>query len=338
MHYLAMVTLGALPRASRTRYIELIRCLRLSRAALRSSRRRPSWSRLLLLLCGCVFVLFSLVHCSPVYADDYADPGRITAYTPAGSAFVNVSGGSVAFYSDYLWVTGSDVTQVTNFSTTKGLARKGDILAVSVYVWDNVDTFGSNAGSQYQRYRNYSTDGINWIAYGKPGYANLLAIRDNVAYFRCTSDEYCWAESVVNLHHKVENMPNRNYIISSYIISGEASKSEEAASKELEQVQALERQDNSGKTQQNGLKDQSFENKGTSLVSALTQVANAPASNCRVGAPVHGGAFSFDFCDSARPSWLRPLISIPVAVTSILLSIHIIKTTAGEIERFKAGI
>lgn len=142
MHYLAMVTLGALPRASRTRYIELIRCLRLSRAALRSSRRRPSWSRLLLLLCGCVFVLFSLVHCSPVYADDYADPGRITAYTPAGSAFVNVSGGSVAFYSDYLWVTGSDVTQVTNFSTTKGLARKGDILAVSVYVWDNVDTFG----------------------------------------------------------------------------------------------------------------------------------------------------------------------------------------------------
>lgn len=338
MHYLAMVTLGALPRASRTRYIELIRCLRLSRAALRSSRRRPSWSRLLLLLCGCVFVLFSLVHCSPVYADDYADPGRITAYTPAGSAFVNVSGGSVAFYSDYLWVTGSDVTQVTNFSTTKGLARKGDILAVSVYVWDNVDTFGSNAGSQYQRYRNYSTDGINWIAYGKPGYANLLAIRDNVAYFRCTSDEYCWAESVVNLHHKVENMPNRNYIISSYIISGEASKSEQAAEKELKQAEELRSRDNTGMAQQQGLNNSSFKTKSTSLISALIQVADSPATKCSISAPVHSADFSFNFCSGSRPSWLRPLISIPVAVTSILLSIHIIKTIASEIDKFRAGV
>lgn len=336
--FLPRIIRTVIHRVMGTRYILWITSLRLLREEPLLLRTRPYVLFLLRLLFGCAFGLFFLVQCSPVYADEYADPGRITAYTPAGSAFVNVSGGSVAFYSDYLWVTGSDVTQVTNFSTTRGLARKGDILAVSVYVWDNIDTFGSNAGSQYQRYRNYSTDGINWIAYGKPGYANLLAIRDNVAYFRCTSDEYCWAESVVNLHHKVENMSSRNYIISSYIISGEASKTEQAASKELEQFQALEKQDKTGKTQQNGLQNQAFQNKGTSLVSALTQVANAPASSCRVGAPVHGGAFSFDFCDSARPSWLRPLISIPVAVTSILLSIHIIRTTASEIERFKAGI
>lgn len=327
-----------LHRVMGTQATQLLISLRLLREEPLLLRTRPYVLFLLRLLFGCAFALFFLVQCSPVYADDYADPSRITSYTPANNSFVNVNGGNIAFYNDYVWITGSAQTEVRNWSTTKGLARKGDILAISVYVWDNVDIYGPHAGGPYPGYRNYRTDGINWVAYGKPGYANLLAIRDNVAYFRCTSDEYCWAESVVNLHHKVENLPNRNYIISSYIISGKASETEEAASKELEQVQALERQDNSGKTQQNGLQDQAFQNKSTSLVSALTQVANAPASNCRVGAPVHGGAFSFDFCDSARPSWLRPLISIPVAVTSILLSIHIIRTTASEIERFKAGI
>lgn len=328
----------AIHRVMGTRYILWITSLRLLREEPLLLRTRPYVLFLLRLLFGCVFALFFLVQCSPVYADDYGDPSRVTPYTPANNSFVNVNGGNIAFYNDYVWITGSAQTEVRNWSTTKGLAKPGDILAISAYVWDNSDSFGNVFGSGYSDGRNFTDDGIQWTAYGKPGYANLLAIRDNVAYFKCVNPDYCWVESVVNLRHKARHLSDRNYILTSYIISGEASRSEEAASRELEQVQALERQDNSGKTQQNGLQDQAFQNKSTSLVSALTQVASAPASNCRVGAPVHGGAFSFDFCDSARPSWLRPLISIPVAVTSLLLSIHIIRTTASEIEKFKAGI
>lgn len=327
-----------LHRVMGTQATQLLISLRLLREEPLLLRTRPYVLFLLRLLFGCAFALFFLVQCSPVYADDYGDPSRVTPYTPANNSFVNVNGGNIAFYNDYLWITGSSETEVRNWSTTKGLAKPGDILAISAYVWDNTDSYGNKYGKNYVDGRHFSDDGIQWTAYGKPGYANLLAIRDNVAYFKCIHPDYCWVESVVNLRHHEQFLPDRNYILTSYIISGEASKSEQAASKELEQVQALERQDNSGKTQQNGLQDQAFQDKSTSLVSALTQVAGAPASNCRVGAPVHGGAFSFDFCDSARPSWLRPLISIPVAVTSILLSIHIIRTTASEIEKFKAGI
>lgn len=338
MHYLAMVTLGALPRASRTRYIELLRCLRLSRAVLRSSRRRPLLSRLLLLLCGCVFVLFSLVHCSPVYADDYADPGRITPYTPANNSFVNVNGGNIAFYNDYLWITGSSETEVRGWSTTKGLAKPGDILAISAYVWDNTDSYGNKYGKNYVDGRHFSDDGIQWTAYGKPGYANLLAIRDNVAYFKCIHPDYCWVESVVNLRHHEQFLPDRNYILTSYIISGEASKSEQAAEKELKQAEELRSRDNTGTAQQQGLNNSSFKTKSTSLISALIQVADSPATKCSISAPVHSADFSFNFCSGSRPSWLRPLISIPVAVTSILLSIHIIKTIASEIDKFRAGV
>lgn len=326
----------AIHRVMGTRYILWITSLRLLREEPLLLRTRPYVLFLLRLLFGCVFALFFLVQCSPVYADDFVDSSRVTPYTPANGSFVTSSGGNVAFYEDYIWVTGSDETSIKNWSTTKGLAKPGDILAISAYVWDNHDTYGSLFGNYVGRH--FSDDGIKWRAYGKPGYSRLLAIRDNVAYFKCTHPDYCWVEDVVRFSHDPKLLTPRSYIMTSYIISGDASKSEQAASRELEQVQALERQDNSGKTQQNGLQDQAFQNKSTSLVSALTQVANAPASNCRVGAPVHGGAFSFDFCDSARPSWLRPLISIPVAVTSILLSIHIIRTTASEIERFKAGI
>lgn len=259
-------------------------------------------------------------------------------YVPASATFVHAEGGSAAFYSDYVWVSGSGETKIKNWSTTKGLAKAGDILAISAYVWNGSDYYGNYQGSQIAKNREYLSDGIKWAAFGKPGYAKLLKIENNTAYFKCLSNDYCWAEEVVTFQHSVETQPSRGYVMTSYIISGEASKTEQAATKELEQIKALEGQDKTGKTQQNGLNNAAFTQKGTSLVSALTQVANAPASNCRVAAPVHGGNFSFNFCEASRPSWLRPLISIPVAVTSLMLSIHIIKTTAREIERFKAGI
>lgn len=235
-------------------------------------------------------------------------------------------------------MTGSNFTEVKNWSTTKGLAKPGDILAISVYVWDNHDNFGNLFGRDYLEGRTYDDDGIRWIAYGKPGYAELLAIRDNVAYFKCVNPDYCWVESVVKLNHAPLKLNARYYVMTSYIISGEASKTEQAAATEIEQVKKLEAQDNSGKTQQNALKDATFDRKSQSLISSISQIASAPASSCSVSAPVHGGDFSFNFCSDSRPPWLRPLISIPVAVTSILLSIHIVRATASEIEKFKAGI
>lgn len=295
-----------------------------------------------------MFALFSLVTClpAPAHASDFYDSSNITPYSPQDARHVSVEGASVSYYPDYLWIqTQGKHVNVSNFSTTKGLAKPGDILAISIYRYDAEDSFLSGDGAGHGVARIIASDGVNWTAYGKPGYSQLLSVRGNTAYFKCVNADYCWVEGVAKLQRNYFALGSPNhqervptYVVSSYIISGDAAKDQQVASKELEQFKALEGQDQTGNVQQQGLNNAAYTQKGTSLVSALTRVANAPASSCRVDAPVHGANFSFDFCSSSRPSWLRPLISIPVAVTSLMLSIHIIKATFREIERFKAGI
>lgn len=110
------------------------------------------------------------------------------------------------------------------------------------------------------------------------------------------------------------------------------------AGKQLEQYDTESKRDNSGKSQQSASANGKYEADSQSLIVALKQVANAPATNCRIAANTHGLPLDLDFCKDPPPSWLRPLVSIPLAIASLLLSITIVRSILSEIERFRAGL
>lgn len=365
---LPALLMGVLPRVLRTRFIALISSLRLLKGALYSFRRRFLSSRALRYLFGVVFVLFSLLISLPAYAGEFDSSGvKYIPYTPSSSPFLQVSNGSVSFYPDYVWLKASGTTpvSVSEFSTPIGLVKKGDILAISVYPWDNSpDSFTYSREYGYNTYHphNYSPiyrssgfySRLRWEALGKDPYTRLLAVRDNTAYFSCERDDYCWTSTLFQYvqnvgTYKIEGKPadtwsgpNLNFhglVMTSYLIRSEQSPSDVVASEEKKKADALASQDNSGKVQQKQLENSAFKSQTSSLSSSLKQIVNAPARSCSVSGTAHTGlVLDFDFCSTPRPPWLGPLLSLPVAITSLFLSIHVVKMIASEIEKFRAGV
>lgn len=296
----------------------------------------------------------------PAYAGEFDSSGvKYIPYTPSSSPFLQVSNGSVSFYPDYVWLKGSGTTpvSVSEFSTPIGLAKKGDILAISVYPWDDSpDSFqyawskGLYAHPSSQSL--WTTDftvfrsRLQWEAVGKDPYTRLLAVRDNTAYFSCERDDYCWTstlfryfQEVVNTGRVSGNAYFNGLVMTSYLIRSVQSPSDVVASEEKKKADALAAQDNSGKAQQKQLENSAFNSKTSSLSSSLKQIVNAPARSCSVSGTAHTGfILDLDFCSTPRPPWLGPLLSLPVAITSLFLSIHVVKLIASEIEKFRAGV
>ena len=351
--------MGVLPRVLRTRFIVLSNSLRLLRVGLRSFRRRLSSSRVLRYLFGVVFVLFSLLMSLPAYAGEFDSNGvKYIPYTPSSAPFLQVSNGSVSFYPDYVWLKASGTTpvSVSEFSTPIGLVKKGDILAISVYPWDSTpDTFPYLSSRGYLYHSDagagrpialteafYSR--LRWEALGKDPYTRLLAVRDNTAYFSCERDDYCWTSTLFQYKQQINTVNGgtasfHGLVMTSYLIRSGQSPSDVVASEEKKKADALASQDNSGKAQQKQLENSAFQSKSSSLSSSLKQIVNAPARSCSVSGTAHTGlVLDFDFCSTPRPPWLGPLLSLPVAITSLFLSIHVVKLIASEIEKFRAGV
>lgn len=298
----------------------------------------------------------------PAYAGEFDSSGvKYIPYTPSSSPFLQVSNGSVSFYPDYVWLKASGTTpvSVSEFSTPIGLVKKGDILAISVYPWDNspdsftfTREFGYNHESNVHFSDVYKTSGffsrLRWEALGKDPYTRLLAVRDNTAYFSCERNDYCWTSTLfqyvqnVPTNSRVEKSPYFSFhglVMTSYLIRSEQSPSDVVASEEKKKADALASQDNSGKQQQKQLENSAFKSQSSSLSSSLKQIVNAPARSCSVSGTAHTGlVLDFDFCSTPRPPWLGPLLSLPVAITSLFLSIHVVKMIASEIEKFRAGV
>lgn len=354
---LQALLMGLLPRVLRTRFIGLTSSLQLLWVGLRSFRRRFLSSRVLRYLFGVVFVLFSLLMSLPAYAGEFDSSGvKYIPYTPSSSPFLQVSNGSVSFYPDYVWLKTSDLTplSVSEFSTPLGLVKKGDILAISVYPWDSSpDSFqysvpfgslGHSVGSNaYIRLNQFFRSRLRWEAVGKDPYTRLLAVRDNTAYFSCERDDYCWTSTLFQYAQKLRtpdaDVSFTGLVMTSYLIRSEQSPSDVVASEEKKKADALESQDNSGKVQQKQLENSAFKSQSSSLSSSLKQIVNAPARSCSVSGTAHTGfILDLDFCSTPRPPWLGPLLSLPVAITSLFLSIHLVKMIASEIEKFRAGV
>ena len=294
----------------------------------------------------------------PAYAGEFDSSGvKYIPYTPSSSPFLQVSNGSVSFYPDYVWLKASGTTpvSVSEFSTPIGLVKKGDILAISVYPWDNSPdsfTFSREFGYYIDKPHDYSPihktttfySRLRWEALGKDPYTRLLAVRDNTAYFSCERDDYCWTSTLFKYVQEVQNdlggkSSFHGLVMTSYLIRSEQSPSDVVASEEKKKADALESQDNSGKVQQKQLENSAFKSKSSSLSSSLKQIVNAPARSCSVSGTAHTGfILDFDFCSTPRPPWLGPLLSLPVAITSLFLSIHVVKMIASEIEKFRAGV
>lgn len=289
----------------------------------------------------------------PAYAGEFDSSGvKYIPYTPASSPFLQVSNGSVSFYPDYVWLKASGTTpvSVSEFSTPIGLVKKGDILAISVYPWnDSPDNFNHARSRGLYNKSSYSSttafySRLKWQALGKDPYTRLLAVRDNTAYFSCERDDYCWTSTLFDYFQQVSNQ-NGGYsyfdglVMTSYLIRSEQSPSDVVASEEKKKADALASQDNSGKQQQKQLENSAFQSQTSSLSSSLKQIVNAPARSCSVSGTAHTGfILDFDFCSTPRPPWLGPLLSLPVAITSLFLSIHVVKMIASEIEKFRAGV
>lgn len=295
----------------------------------------------------------------PAYAGEFDSSGvKYIPYTPSSSPFLQVSNGSVSFYPDYVWLKASGTTpvSVSEFSTPIGLVKKGDILAISVYPWDSSpDSFNfSRYHGVFSRAvpgelgRNDETQvfysRLRWEALGKDPYTRLLAVRDNTAYFSCERDDYCWTSTLFQYAQNVFYEGQKSYsfhglVMTSYLIRSEQSPSDVVASEEKKKADALASQDNSGKVQQKQLENSAFHSQTSSLSSSLKQIVNAPARSCSVSGTAHTGlVLDFDFCSTPRPPWLGPLLSLPVAITSLFLSIHVVKMIASEIEKFRAGV
>lgn len=353
---LQALLMGVLPRVPRTRFIGLTSSLQLLKGALRSFRRRLSSSRVLRYLFGVVFVLFSLLMSLPAYAGEFDSSGvKYIPYTPSSSPFLQVSNGSVSFYPDYVWLKASGTTpvSVSEFSTPIGLVKKGDILAISVYPWDDSpDSFSYSRGfGRYSRsdndfnFNSFFRSRLRWEALGKDPYTRLLAVRDNTAYFSCERDDYCWTSTLFQYSQEVYTglrdgkASFHGLVMTSYLIRSEQSPSDVVASEEKKKADALASQDNSGKVQQKQLENSAFKSQTSSLSSSLKQIVNAPARSCSVSGTAHTGlVLDLDFCSTPRPPWLGPLLSLPVAITSLFLSIHVVKMIASEIEKFRAGV
>ena len=354
---LPALLMGLLPRALRTRFIGLTSSLRLLKGALRSFRRRFSSSLVLRYLFGVAFVLFSLLMSLPAYAGEFDSNGvKYIPYTPSSSPFLQVSNGSVSFYPDYVWLKASGTTpvSVSEFSTPIGLVKKGDILAISVYPWDSSpDSFqysgpfgsvGHSSGSNaYVSLNQFFRSRLQWEAVGKDPYTRLLAVRDNTAYFSCERDDYCWTSTLFQYAQELNTNQGKvsfhGIVMTSYLIRSEQSPTDVVASEEKKKADALASQDNSGKVQQKQLENSAFQSQTSSLSSSLRQIVNAPARSCSVSGTAHTGlVLDFDFCATPRPPWLGPLLSLPVAITSLFLSIHVVKMIASEIEKFRAGV
>lgn len=109
------------------------------------------------------------------------------------------------------------------------------------------------------------------------------------------------------------------------------------AEKELQQAQQLESQNNSGSDLQSSLSDDSFNQKSESLLTTIKNIAMAPPMDCKIS--VAGKIpLDMDFCADSRPAFLSPLITIPVGIASILLSIFVVKSIIREIHKFKDGV
>lgn len=355
---LQALLMGLLPRVLRTRFIGLTSSLQLLWVGLRSFRRRFLSSRVLRYLFGVVFVLFSLLMSLPAYAGEFDSSGvKYIPYTPSSAPFLQVSNGSVSFYPDYVWLKASGTTpvSVSEFSTPIGLVKKGDILAISVYPWDSSpDSFQYSHSSGGYSPPSYTDSWINlseffysrlrWEALGKDPYTRLLAVRDNTAYFSCERDDYCWTSTLFQYQQEVNTLRGKKFsfhglVMTSYLIRSEQSPSDVVASEEKKKADALASQDNSGKVQQKQLENSAFQSQTSSLSSSLKQIVNAPARSCSVSGTAHTGfALDLDFCSTPRPPWLGPLLSLPVAITSLFLSIHLVKMIASEIEKFRAGV
>lgn len=355
---LRALLMGVLPRVLRIRFIGLTSSLQLLWVGLRSFRRRFLSSRVLRYLFGVAFVLFSLLMSLPAYAGEFDSSGvKYIPYTPSSSPFLQVSNGSVSFYPDYVWLKASGTTpvSVSEFSTPIGLVKKGDILAISVYPWNSSpDSFQYFYSSGEYHYPDKSANWINimnvfrsrlrWEALGKDPYSRLLAVRDNTAYFSCERDDYCWTSTLFQYAQEVStaNTGKQTFhglVMTSYLIRSEQSPSDVVASEEKKKADALASQDNSGKVQQKQLENSAFQSQTSSLSSSLKQIVNAPARSCSVSGTAHTGlVLDLDFCATPRPLWLGPLLSLPVAITSLFLSIHVVKLIASEIEKFRAGV
>lgn len=298
----------------------------------------------------------------PAYAGEFDSSGvKYIPYTPSSSSFLQVSNGSVSFYPDYVWLKTSGTTpvSVSEFSTPIGLVKKGDILAISVYPWDSTpDTFpySSDRGFLYSSSSGAPGGGrpialnevfysrLRWEALGKDPYTRLLAVRDNTAYFSCERDDYCWTSTLFQYQQQINTVNGgtasfHGLVMTSYLIRSGQSPSDVVASEEKKKADALASQDNSGKAQQKQLENSAFKSQTSSLSSSLKQIVNAPARSCSVSGTAHTGlVLDFDFCSTPRPPWLGPLLSLPVAITSLFLSIHVVKMIASEIEKFRAGV
>lgn len=294
----------------------------------------------------------------PAYAGEFDSSGvKYIPYTPSSAPFLKVSSGSVSFYPDYVWLktSGTAPVSVSEFSTPIGLVQKGDILAISVYPWnDSPDNFayahsrgeyvyGSGSSSSTAETTAFYSR-LKWQALGKDPYTRLLAVRDNTAYFSCERDDYCWTSTLFDYFQQISNR-NSGYsyfdglVLTSYLIRSEQSPTQVVASEEKKKADALASQDNSGKVQQKQLENSAFKSQTSSLSSSLKQIVNAPTRSCSVSGTAHTGfALDLDFCATPRPPWLGPLLSLPVAITSLFLSIHIVKLIASEIEKFRAGV
>lgn len=294
----------------------------------------------------------------PAYAGEFDSSGvKYIPYTPSSSPFLQVSNGSVSFYPDYVWLkaSGTIPVSVSEFSTPIGLVKKGDILAISVYPWDSSpENFQYSFSRGAYSYPSHTNSWINitnvfrsrlkWEALGKDPYTRLLAVRDNTAYFSCERDDYCWTSTLFQYSQHVGAPDGQTehfsgLVMTSYLIRSEQSPSDVVASEEKKKADALASQDNSGKVQQKQLENSAFQSKSSSLSSSLKQIVNAPARSCSVSGTAHTGlVLDFDFCSTPRPPWLGPLLSLPVAITSLFLSIHLVKMIASEIEKFRAGV
>lgn len=294
----------------------------------------------------------------PAYAGEFDSSGvKYIPYTPSSAPFLKVSNGSVSFYPDYVWLktSGTTLVSVSEFSTPIGLVKKGDILAISVYPWDSSpDSFQYSFSRGAYSYPAHTNSWINvlnvfrsrlkWEAVGKDPYTRLLAVRDNTAYFSCERDDYCWTSTLFQYTQQIGAPDGQTeffsgLVMTSYLIRSEQSPTDVVASEEKKKADALAAQDNSGKVQQKQLENSAFKSQTSSLSSSLKQIVNAPARSCSVSGTAHTGfALDLDFCSTPRPPWLGPLLSLPVAITSLFLSIHLVKMIASEIEKFRAGV
>lgn len=344
-----------------TRFGEWIAFLHQSRVVARSLFRPLLRFVLLSVALGLVFALFFLAPFSPAFAVEITDPSKVTSWVPARSDFLVGNYDEINVRSQYVQLVQKvkcasnqtrcrDQAAVGWINIPKTVAKKGDIVGVvlqqynpAVTGWSEGMASSPTGNRPFSEPPDSYQDIVprNWSPIGKEGQSVFLSADESAAYYKCIGDNGCGigylaTTQLVCFHGgRSDSECRQEFMLTVMVISGGASKSDQLASDELRKSSEFQAMNNSGTAQQKGLESAQFKNQSQSLISSLKTIANTSASSCDISSVVHGMPLEFDFCSQPRPTFLGPLVSIPVGVVSLLLSIYLIRTIFREIESFR---